>query len=466
MQFKPRPYQKQGMRWLYDRPKSALWAQPGMGKTAITLTVFAKLLLDGQAKRGLIVAPKRVLDTDVWGNETRKWDHLAVLNVTPIVGSPKDRAAIIASGAALCAINYELLPWLVETYYATWPWDTLIFDESTKLKRYNGVWFRGRPRKKDDDGAVVREATPGLMHVTPKTRRVWNLTGTPAPNNVGDLWSQTYLLDGGARLGINITRFRQRYMRATRVEHVWEPRPGAEAEVAEALKDLCLTLKAADHLDLPPLVQNVIPVAMPSAAHRTYRTLEREFFVQVQGKTVEAVNAAVLSGKLLQYANGFLYTEGNEAWEDIHDAKLDALEDFMEEADGPVVVCYKYKADLARLGKRFPDAVVFAGRTEVERFSRGQIRMLLLHPGSAGHGIDGLQNHCNTLVWYGLTWSLEEHDQVIERIGPTRQVSAGKTNPVFIHYLATQRTVDDLVLERLIEKKSVQEILLNAMRKK
>lgn len=466
MRFSPREYQRTAMRFLFDRPKAALWAQPGMGKTSIAATTYAKLYLTGQTKRCLVVMPKRVQDVGVWTNEVRKWDHLSCLAVEDIKGPPAVRETIVKTGIGVMqTINYELLPWLIETFYDSWPWDTIIIDESTKLKKYNGVWFKGKPRKVDDRGRLVKEATPGMKHAAAKTTRVWNLTGTPAPNNVEDLWSQTFLLDGGARLGTSITRFRDKYMQQSYVPHVWAPRPGADRAVAEVLKDICLTLKAEDHLDLPPLVQNVIPVAMPAGAAREYKRLSREFFLRIREQTVEAANAAVLSGKLLQYANGFLYTNDNAEWEEVHDAKLTALEDFMEEADGPVVVCYKYLADLSSIHQRFPMAVKFDGRPDTtERFRKGRIPMLLIHPGSAGHGIDGLQDVCHTMVWYGLTWSLEEHDQVIERIGPTRQLQAGHNRPVFIHYLATQGTVDNLVLERLIEKKSVQEILLNAMR--
>ena len=470
MRFKPRSYQALGIEHLLECPKAGLWAQPGMGKTSIVGSTVGSLYTLGALHRVLVLVPKRVLDTEGWSREFAKWDHLSSLEVANITGTPDERRALIAHGHTVQVINYELIPWLLKEYYRTWPWDTLVVDESTKLKDYAGVWFRGKPKRKQElpDGSIVQlPAEPGIKDAAKKCTRVWALSGTPAPNGVADLWPQIYLLDQGRRLGVNITQFRSRWMHLGRDGFSWKSLPGADVDVGNRVRDICLTLQARDYLDLPEVVQNVVDVRMPAKNLEEYRRLQKAFFLEIakDGRIIEAANAAVLSGKLLQFANGFLYTEGNTEWEDIHDAKLAALQDLVEEAARPVIVCYKYRADVTRICNRFPQAVVFDGQSRtIEAFQRGDIPILLLQPASAGHGIDGLQDGTDTIIWYGLTWSLEEHDQALERIGPTRQLQSGHPRPVFCHYIATQGTVDKLVLQRLINKKTVQEILLEAMR--
>ena len=463
VEFKPRDYQRLAIDWLATHPKAALWASPGAGKTVSTLSAFNLATAWDGACRALVLAPPRVVDTGVWSNEVQKWTHLQNLKATPIVGTPDQRLDLIAQRHPIQVLSLNLIPWLLDLYINDWEWDTLIIDEASKIKDHAAVWFNGKPRRQGMEGRTI-PAKPGLRHAAGRCERVWELTGTPG--GLLALWPQVFLLDGGERLGKNITAYRQRWFRQDYDGYSWAPLPHAEKEILPRLEDLCLTIKAEDYLDLPPVVTHVVPVHLPAGAMKTYRTLEKEFFLRIEDDIVEAANAAVLSGKLLQASSGFLYHEDGSTTE-IHDAKLSALTDIVEETNGPVIVAYHFKADLERIQARLPHAVAFDGsQSTVERFGRGEIPILLLHPQSAGHGIDGLQHGGHHLIWFGLTWSLEAHDQTIERIGPARQYSAGRDAPVFVHYLAAQGTVDEMVLERLLEKKEVQDIILNHMKEK
>jgi hypothetical protein len=446
VKFSPRHYQDLGIDWILDHPKAAVFGSPGVGKTVISLTAIHLLAILGDAKRTLIVAPKRVKDTAVWSREVSKWDHLSWLNVVAISGTQQERLSALDKDADVYVIHYDVLPWLIDLN--VWFWDTLILDESHKLKNYKGAWFKK------------------LKTVVNQCRRVVCLTGTPAPNSVADLWSQVFLLDGGKRLGKNITSFRKRWMRQGYDGFSWKPLPHAEREVADAIADICLTIKASDYLDLPDMMTNVIPVHLDAKTMKQHRELERDFLLHFEDGVVEASNAAVLSGKLLQHAAGFLYREDGTTWEDVHTAKLAALDDFREEYGKPFILAYKYKADLQRITEHHQDAVRFDGKpATIAAFQRGEIPILLMQPAGDSEGTDGLQDGTDTMLFYGLDWSLKDHDQIIERIGPTRQLQSGHPRPVWVHYLASQGTVDELVLQRLIEKKSVQEIILNRMKR-
>lgn len=525
--YTPRDYQKLGTDFILAHPHCALFAQPGLGKTVIAETVIDMLRLLSEVDRVLVVVPKRVLDTEGWQRELRKWHHLQNLAIEPITGNARERREKLASPAPIHLINYELLPWLLDELVRCWPYDMVILDESTKVKGHDSTWFMGNPRSKEDvaigttlsmpDGralmldidSTVKKLpgntrklsnqvpsridtfsshpyteyrriappapkrieflpTPGLKHVRSQTKRWLNLTGTPMPNGAKDLWSQTHLLDQGARLGENITAFRSQYMQPhPYVKHQWVEQVGALDRVIGKIGDICLSIKAADYLDLPELVANVIEVRIDDDLMPDYKHLEDEFYLALQGHVVEAANSAVLGNKLRQFTQGFLFT-GKNTWQEIHRAKLDALRDLSDQVNAPMLIAYWYEPDRERLLKAFKgSAVAFDGsRKQIDAFAAGSIQHLVIHPGSAGHGIDGLQDGSDTLAFYGMDWSLELHDQVIERIGPTRQMQSGHPRPVFCHYIAAQKTIDERVLERLIAKKSVQEILLDAMRQR
>jgi hypothetical protein len=502
-----RDYQRLGIQHLVNNPRSALFAQPGMGKTVMTETAIDILRLSGDIDKTLVVMPKRVLDTEGWQRELTKWSHLGDLAIEAIVGSPAERREKLHSPKPIHLINYELIPWLLEETVRDWPYSLVVLDESTKVKGYDSTWFMGNPKTKDvvPVGAKVklqdgREAiitkegprklpgsakiltrrvppenrrdtvtiefspTPGLKHAAARSSHWIDLTGTPIPNGVQDLWSQVYLLDAGARLGENITRFRERFMQThPYVKHKWVPQRDALERVIPLIDDLCLSLIAKDWLDLPDLVPNVIDVAMPGECWAEYNHLEDEFFLRLTDALIEAPNSAVLSSKLLQYSAGAMYVK-DDGYREIHDNRLEALADLAEQVAGPMLIAYHFDFNVTRIKKALPGAVEFDGtRGMIDAFAKGKIQHLMIHPQSAGHGVDGLQDGTDTIVFFESNWSLEAHDQVIERIGPTRQLQSGHPRPVFVHYLATRGTHDDLVLQRLIEKKSTQDILLDAV---
>ena len=454
--FTPRPYQTMIVDYIVSNPRCSVWAGMGTGKTVSTLTALDILFLveDGPA---LVIAPKRVA-VSTWPDEIAKWSHLSNMVVSPIVGSPADRKAALRKRADVYTINYENLPWLVETVGASWPFKIVVADESTKLKG-----FRIR------QGGKRAQALARVAHS--KTRRFVMLTGTPAPNGLQDLWGQSWFIDKGQRLGFSFTAFQDRWFRQVRVgddAHAVQltPLPFAQQQIEDQLRDVCITVDAADYFDLEQPIVNVIRVELPAKAFALYREMERELFIQLEsGHEVEAFNAASRTVKCLQIASGAIYTDDKGAFHEVHDAKLDALESIIEEAAGmPVLVAYHFKSDLARLQKRFA-----AGRTldadpaTLRDWNAGKIPVLFAHPQSAGHGLN-MQDGGNILVFFSHWWNLEEHQQIIERIGPVRQMQAGYRRPVFIHHIVAKGTMDELVMARRETKREVQDLLLEAMK--
>jgi SNF2 family DNA or RNA helicase len=470
--FTPRPYQVTATKWVVDHPKCALFIEPGLGKTATTLFGIKRLLAKGEVKKVLVLAPLRVAKNG-WPGEVQKWTQLSDLRVARIIGTAAERKAALRDPAPIHTMNYENIPWLLEQFSGrAWPYDMVVCDESTKLKNGSSKRFKGVAKHKAEvDGKIVNvPAKPGLRHVAAKVPRWVNLTGTPAPNGLIDLHAQAYLLDGGARLGKTITAFRDRWYGYTTTEYGREyyPMPYADREITAKLNDICLTMKAADYLDLGETIVNDIAVEIPAPALAQYKQLERAFFLEIEGNEIHAPSAGVLSQKLQQAAAGALYTDETGAWVPLHEAKLDALEDLLEEMAGqPLIVCYNFKSDLERLQGRFPQArLLDKKQSTIDEWARGRIPMLLLHPGSAGHGVDGLQVGGNNLCFFSLDWNLENYGQVIERIGQARQQSAGFTRPTIIHRLLAEMTIDSVIAKRLASKASVQDAILEYMKDK
>lgn len=454
--FTPRNYQQRAVEHLLEHPRCALFAEPGLGKTVTALNVIDTLQAV-EPSPALVVAPKRVA-LDTWPAEVRKWKHLAHLEVQPILGARGDRLrALNNSHAAIFTINYENLPWLLETVTADrWPYGIVVADESTKLKSFRVR--RGGTRA----AALGRVAHSRVRH--------WiNLTGTPSPQGLVDLWGQTWFLDAGQRLGRTFSAFEDRWFRKGRNEYM-QPLPYAQEQIQGLLGDICLTLRAADYLELPPLVRNTIYVDLPASARRLYRDMEREMYALIAGEPVEAFNAAARTIKCLQLGNGSAWLGEPDApgrtWAPVHDAKLEALADLVEELSGnPLLVAYQFRPDFARLQKAFPQAADLATTEGMAAFKAGTAAIGLGHPASMGHGVDGLQEHCHTVAFFGHWWNLEERMQLIERVGPTRQYQAARNRPVFVHDIVARRTVDELVLARHETKRSVQDLLLDAMRR-
>lgn len=466
--FTPRPYQKLIMDHQLDTARCAVWAGMGMGKTSSTLTMINDLqLLEGNPV--LVLAPLRVA-TSTWPDEGRKWQHLTGTSIMPITGSLEERRRALRFDAAVYTTNYEQLPWLVEHLGERWPFRTVIADEATRLKSFRGSEGESKTGKQflrhNGTGSVRARALAQIAHT--KVKRFVELTGTPAPNGLQDLWGQAWFLDAGQRLGRTNTSFRQRWFRPADNGYGTVPLAHAQEEIQTKLRDLCLTIEAKDWFDLrEPIVTNVM-VDLPVKARQLYRQFEKEMFMQLGEHQVEAFNAATRTVKCLQLANGAAYVgEDNSRWHDVHDAKLQALESIIEEANGmPVLVAYQFKSDLARLLKAFKKGRALDQDPQTIRdWNAGKIPVLFAHPASAGHGLN-LQDGGNILAFFGMDWNLENRLQIIERIGPTRQLQAGHNRPMFIYNIIARETVDELVLQRVETKRAVQDLLLDAMKTK
>lgn len=433
-------YQRDAVQWIIDTPKGALIAGMGLGKTLITLTALQSLLDDFEVMKVLVVAPKRVA-LSTWPDEIWKWPDIN-LPYTQLCGAAKHREAAVQEDTRLHIINVDNLVWLIHHLGKKWDYDMVVIDESSLFKSHSSKRFKALKRRLAD------------------IDRVLLLTGTPAPNGLLDLWPQVYLLDGGKRLFRTITAYRQHYFESDYLGYNWTPRPGSEQDIYQRIGDLCLRLDTADYTDVPERMDVKVPVSLPMAALRQYEDLERHNLLQLQSEDITAVSVGVLVGKLLQMANGAIYTE--DGWEEIHSAKVEALKDIVETAQGqPVLVAYYFKHDLERLREAFPKArVLDEDPATISSWNRGEIEILLAHPQSAGHGLN-LQHGGSILVWFGLVWSLELYQQFNARLD--RQ---GQKNTVVVHHLVAAGTVDEDVLTALSRKDATQRSLLDALKRK
>lgn len=447
MKYIPHKYQERATQFILDKHKCALWLDMGLGKTAATLKAVHVLINSIEVKQILIVAPLRVAH-NTWPDEIKKWDDFNDLNYCVVSGRPKRREAQTQQRFDIHIINYDLLHWLVETSkrLKRWPWDMIVLDESSQVKNPN------------------TRRTRAIRKVLKYIDRVVELTGTPSPNGLKDLWSQIYLLDQGLRLGKTQTAFRDRWFHYDPIRFTMTPRKFAQQQIQDQVKDITVSMQAKDYLELPPVISNVVPIKLDEQHMSVYQQLEKEMFITLTetDTEVEVFNAAALTNKCLQFSNGAVYTDDEGTWEEIHKQKLRALEDIVEEATGaPVLVCYQYKSDAARILGHFDKARIMDKDPEtVHAWNRGEIPILIIHPASAGHGLN-LQGGGNILVWFGMTWNLEHYQQANARL--YRQ---GQDKPVFIHHLVTQDTLDETVLTRLEGKRSVQDLLLEAMKYK
>ncbi|MEL5315719.1 DEAD/DEAH box helicase [Serratia ureilytica] len=457
--FTPRPYQDLIINHLLDTPRSNVWAGMGMGKTVATLTGLEDLFMAGsETQPALVLAPLRVA-ASTWPDEVEKWGHLRNIEIQPIVGTAKERAAaLLNSNASVFSTNYDNLVWLVEQLGGRWPFGTVIADESTRLKSF-------RLRQGGKRAAALAKVAHKHVH------RWVNLTGTPAPNGLIDLWGQAWFVDQGERLGRTYSAFTSRWFNSIQFPgQQWsklEARPCAQEQMQAALHDVTISLDAADWFDIDAPIHNVIRVPLPPKARSQYLAMEKEMFLELNGAGVEALNAAAKTVKCLQIASGAIYTDDVGTWAEVHDAKLQALDSILSESGGmPVLVAYHFKSDLARLLKAFPKGrQLDADPQTIRDWNAGKIPVLFAHPASAGHGLN-LQDGGNILVFFSHWWDLEQYQQIIERIGPTRQAQAGHRRPVWIHHIIAADTTDEMVMERRNSKREVQDILLEAMKKR
>lgn len=429
-------YQKRAVKHLHDNPRAALFLDMGLGKSATVLSAMTPDHLPA-----LVVAPKRVAE-HVWPAERDKWRP--DLRMSLVVGSPKQRAAAMAEDADIYVIGQDNLGDITDHGFRT-----VVIDESSGFKSVSSVRFKR-----------ARQITKGVPHV-------WLLTGTPSPNGLMDLWSQVYLLDRGDRLGSGITKYRSRYFSPgwtlpNGIVAEWRLRPGAEARIHGLISDICLHMSAADHLDLPPVTVNDITVPLPPKASRVYADLRRDLVAQVDmlGTIHTAANAAVLSGKLSQVTAGHLYSDARDgSYSPLHMGKLDALSEVVEGTGSPVLVFYRFTAERDRILARHDHARTVDDKGALDAWNRGEVPLLLAHPASAGHGLN-LAAGGHTIVWTTLPWSLELYEQSNARLA--RQ---GQTEPVVVHRLLCPDTVDGAVVDALDGKATVQNALLNHLKK-
>lgn len=461
MKYEPRKHQNKIIDWIINKPRCAVFAGMGTGKTSATLTAIDLLQISGyETKPALVIAPLRVALT-TWPDEVAKWDHLKNMRIVPIIGKEHERAMALRKPADVYTINYDNLVWLMDYLNGEWPFGMVVADEGTKLKGF---------RLKQ--GAKRAKALARVAHT--KITRFVDLTGTPAPNGLIDLWGQLWFIDAGQRLGRTFSAFIDRWFRPGYDGYSVIPMPHAQKEIEGRLADVCLSVDSDLQTEEPIL--NPIKIKLSREAREMYTDMEREMFAQINGEEIEAFHAAAKTMKCLQLANGAAYitTEEDRAlgrtpsrYEIVHDEKLHALEDVIEEAAGmPVLVAYHFRSDLERLKKHFPKGRELDKNPQtIKDWNEGKIPVLFAHPASAGHGLN-LQDGSNILVFFSVNWNLEEHQQIIERIGPMRQAQSGYKRPVFIHYLLAENTVDYMILDRLMSKKSVQDILLDALKQR
>ena len=447
MNFVPHDYQRYCIDRIISDSRLGLFLDMGLGKTVITLTAVNELIYNRfEVGRVLVIAPKKVAET-TWTNEARKWEHLHNLRISRVIGTLAQRVRALNTPADVYVINRENVPWLVEYDRNSWRFDMVVIDELSSFKSSKAQRFKS------------------LCWVLPHIRRMVGLTGTPASNGLIDLWAQIYLLDEGQRLGRNITQFRTRYCECnTHGGHfsTYAMKDGADEAIKAAISDLCISMKAEDYLQLPECVTVDVPVYLDRASTKRYEEFEREMLLQIDENTLDAGTAAVLSGKLMQFANGAVYDEDRNVVE-IHGEKLDRLSELVEGLNGQhALIFYNFRHDLERILKRFEKSglVIRELKTAQDEadWNAGRIDLLLAHPASAGYGLN-LQQGGHHVIWFGLNWSLELYEQANKRLH--RQ---GQQERVIIHRLITQGTRDEDVAAALEGKQDVQNALLEALK--
>ena len=443
MRYVPHNYQSYAAEYIKTHPACAVLLDMGLGKTSITLTALLDLLFDSfESHKVLVIAPLRVA-RDTWPAEIEKWDHLKMLTYSVAVGSEKDRKAALMQSADIYIINRENVQWLIEQSGVPFDFDTVIIDELSSFKSHQAKRFKA------------------LLKVRPRIRRIVGLTGTPSANGLMDLWAEFRLLDMGERLGRFIGNYRNTYFmpdkRNGQIIYSYRLLPGADEAIYRRIGDITISMKATDHLKMPELVMNDVVVELSDDERDRYEELRQTLVLDLPDKEITAANAAVLSGKLLQMANGAIYDEDRQQVH-IHDRKLDALEDLIEGANGkPVLIAYWFKHDLDRIRTRFKVREIKSS-ADIRDWNNGEIPVAVIHPASAGHGLN-LQSGGSTLVWFGLTCSLELYQQTNARLW--RQ---GQSETVVIHHIVAKGTVDEHVLKALQSKEKTQNSLIAAVK--
>lgn len=449
MEFKPHGYQQHCISQILKINKIGLFLDMGLGKTVTTLTAIKELKYNRfQVRKVLVIAPKKVAE-GTWTKEKDKWDHLKMLRVSQVLGSQPKRIRALNTPADLYIINRENVVWLVDYYRNAWPFDMVVVDESSSFKSHTAKRFKAL-------------ASVGC-HIT----RMVELTGTPSPNGLNDLWSQVFLLDGGERLEKRYTHFRERYFdpgdRGQNIVYNYKPKQGSEDSILEKISDICISMKAEDYLQLPDVSNHEIPVVLDPKAEKAYRELERKMVLELPDEEeVSVTSAAALSNKLLQLGNGAIYDEGRQVYE-IHNCKLEAFLELIESLQGkPALVFYNYQHDRDRilnaLAKSDLEVRMLKDNQDIDDWNEGKINVLLAHPASAAYGLN-LQQGGNHVVWFGLTWNYEQYTQANKRLH--RQ---GQTEKVIIHHLICAGTRDEDVMTALQHKDDVQSWVMDSLK--
>lgn len=449
MKYNPHSYQKCATEFICSNAIACLLLDMGLGKTAITLSALNDLLFDSfEAHRVLVIGPLRVA-RDTWPEELGKWEHLKELRYSLAIGTEMERKAALMRKADIYIINRENIQWLVEESGLPFDYDTVVIDELSSFKRHQSKRFRA------------------LMIVRPRVRRIVGLTGTPTSNGLMDLWAEFRLLDMGKRLGRFIGQYRNDYFspdkRNGQTIFSYKLLPNAEGQIYSRIADITISMKAIDHLQMPELISTECPVRLSESERKRYNELKRDLVLQLPEGQVTAANAAALSGKLSQMANGAVYAEDGSII-NIHDRKLDALEDLVEAANGkPILVAYWFRHDLERISDRLHKLRLPFSRLDttesIQRWNSGELPIALIHPASAGHGLN-LQAGGSTLIWFGLTWSLELYQQTNARLWRQGQ----KSQTVVVQYIIAKDTIDERILKALSEKDNAQSALIDAVK--
>lgn len=444
MKYNPHDYQRYATNFILEHPVSAVFLDMGLGKSVITLSAIYDLCLDSfSVSKVLVIAPLRVA-RDTWPAEIQKWDHLNGLSYSVAVGTEVERKAALQQRVFLYIINRENVQWLVEESGLPFDYDMVVIDELSSFKSYQAKRFKS------------------LLKVRPTVKRMVGLTGTPSSNGLMDLWAEFRILDLGKRLGRFISHYRNNYFqpdkRNGQVVFSYKPLPGAEDAIYRQIADITISMKAVDHLAMPACVINEVKVSLSEKERKAYDTMKAEMVLSLGGKEIDAGNAAALSNKLSQMANGAVYDDDRHYIE-LHSRKLDALEDLIESANGkPVLVAYWFKHDLERIQKRFPVREI-SSSADIADWNTGKIPVAVIHPASAGHGLN-LQTGGSTFIWYGLTWSLELYQQANARLWRQGQ----KADTVVIHHIIAANTIDERIMSALRKKEKTQSALIDAVK--
>lgn len=449
MRYSPHEYQRYAAEYIKAHPAAAVFLACGLGKTSITLTAVNDLMFDSfEIRRALVVAPIRVASFS-WPAEIEKWDHLAGLKYSVAVGTAAERLAALKKQADIYLINRENVQWLICESGIPFDFDMVVVDELSSFKNHQTKRFKA------------------LMKVRPKVKRIVGLTGTPSSNGLMDLWAEFRLLDMGERLGRFIGQYRTSYFRPDKqngqVVFSYKPLPGAEKQIYGRISDITISMKSTDHLRMPELVDSRYTVYLSETEREKYEELKKDLVLQLPDGEITAANATSLSGKLSQMADGAIYTDAGGTIA-IHEKKLDALEDIIEAAYGrPVLVAYWFRHDFERISERLHKLKIPYARLDtdgsIRKWNAGEIPVALIHPAFAGHGLN-LQGGGNTLVWFGLTWSLELYQQTVARLW--RQGQESET--VVVQHIITKGTIDERIMKALSEKDTTQAALIDAVK--